>query len=115
MTKREKALRDFVKRKRDELAASQRKRAAEYLLAAHALRDRPGQEEFMLIADGNDLNPKMIVRWQAFLAHMKRTKNPVFAAWHRLAELKDDDFTQKAPAIAAECGIRETPKSMSAL
>ena len=33
----------------------------------------------------------------------------------RLAELKDDDFTQKAPAIAAECGIRETPKSMSDL
>lgn len=114
MAKREKALRDFVKRKRDELSASQRKRAAEYLLAAHALRDRPGQEEFMLIADGNDLNPKMIVRWQAFLTHMKRTKNPVFAAWHRFAELKDDEFAAKAPAIAAEINMafRELPRSM---
>jgi hypothetical protein len=113
MAKREKALRDFVKRKRDELAASQRKRAAEYLLAAHALRDRPGQEEFMLIADGNDLNPKMIVRWQAFLTHMKRSKNPIFAAWHRFAELKDDEFASKASVIAAECQFREVPKSMA--
>jgi Protein of unknown function (DUF1553)/Protein of unknown function (DUF1549)/Planctomycete cytochrome C len=102
MTKREKALRDFVKRKRDELAASQRNRTAEYLMAAHALRDRPGQEDFMLIADGNDLNPKMIVRWQAFLTHMKRTKNAVFGPWHKFAELSDGKFAEKAPATAAD-------------
>lgn len=105
MAKREKALRDFVKRKRDELAASQRKRAAEYLLAAHALRDRPGQEEFMLIADGNDLNPKMIVRWQAFLTHMKRTKNSVFAAWHRFAEIPEAEFSKRTEATGADLAL----------
>ncbi len=115
MTKREKALRDFVKSKRDELAASQRKRAAEYLLAAYALRNRPGQENFMLIADGNDLNPKMIVRWQAFLTRMKRTKNPVFAAWHRFAELSEDEFAAKAPAIAQQVSLQfpKPPKTMA--
>ena len=30
---------------------------AEYLLAAHALKDKPTTEDFMLLADGNDLNP----------------------------------------------------------
>jgi hypothetical protein len=62
---RKRKLRDFVHRKKTELAVGARRRAAEYLLAAHANRDKPGQEEFMLIADGADLNPKMVIRWQA--------------------------------------------------
>jgi Protein of unknown function (DUF1553)/Protein of unknown function (DUF1549)/Planctomycete cytochrome C len=102
MAERERRLRDFVQRKKDELAAGARRRAAEYLLAAHALRDKPAQEEFMLIADGNDLNPKMIVRWQAFLARTRRTKDPVFAAWHRFAELLETDFAVRAPEAAAD-------------
>jgi hypothetical protein len=122
MAAREAKLRAFVQRKRDELAAGARKRAAEYLLAAHALRDHPGQEDFMLLADGNDLNPKMIVRWQSFLTHTRRTKEPVFAAWHKFAELTDAEFATRAPAVAAELGqvnaviaaaFREPPKSMA--
>src|SRR5262249_55477040 len=99
MTAREAKLRDFVQGKKDELANGARKRAAEYLLAAHALRDRPGQEEFMLIADGTDLNPKMIVRWRAFLNHTRKANNPVLAAWHRFAELPEADFAVRAPAV----------------
>jgi hypothetical protein len=116
MAVREGKLRDFVKRKRDELAAGQRKRAAEYLLAAHGLKDRPGQEDFMLIADGNDLNPKMIVRWQAFLTHMRRTKNPIFAVWHRFADLPEKEFAAANregvnPTVAAKFLI--PPKTMA--
>jgi Protein of unknown function (DUF1553)/Protein of unknown function (DUF1549)/Planctomycete cytochrome C len=96
---REQKLREFVQRKKDDLAAGNRKRAAEYLLAAHANRGKPGQEDFMLIADGTDLNPKMIVRWQAFLNRMGKSKNPVFAAWHRYADLSDADFAPRAAAV----------------
>jgi len=99
LTAREQKLRDFVQRKKEELAAGSRKRAAEYLLAAHANRGKPGQEDFMLIADGTDLNPKMIVRWQAFLTRMGKSKNPVFAAWHRYADLPEADFAQRAAAV----------------
>ena len=102
MTARETKLRDYVKRKRDELSASQRKRAAEYLLAAHALKDVPGQDDFMLLADGNDLNPKMIVRWRAFLNRTKRAKDPVFAAWHRFANLPVATFVKDAPGTAVD-------------
>ena len=38
-------------------------RAAEYVLAAHAIRAQPDSDDFMLLADGNDLNPAMLVRW----------------------------------------------------
>jgi hypothetical protein len=123
MAAREQKLREFVQKKKDELANGARKRAAEYLLAAHALRDSPGQEEFMLIADGTDLNPKMIVRWEAFLNHMRKTKDPVFAAWHRFAVLPEAEFAVRTPAVAAGLGpgvnplvaqaFRDPPKSMA--
>jgi mono/diheme cytochrome c family protein len=124
MTARERKLREFVQKKKDELAKGARKRAAEYLLAAHALRDRPGQEDFMLIADGNDLNPKMVVRWQSFLNRTRKAKDPVFAAWHRFADVPEAEFAAKAPAIVTglnSSGVNpliarafaEPPKSMA--
>jgi hypothetical protein len=117
MVERETKLRDFVKRKRDELAAGQRKRAAEYLLAAHAIKDRPGQEDFMLLADGNDINPKMIVRWQAFLNQLRRSKNAVFVPWHRFADIPEAEFAKRAEATAADPVVAEMfntpPKSMT--
>jgi hypothetical protein len=123
MTAREQKLRDFVQRKKDELANGARKRSAEYLLAAHGLRDKPGQEEFMLIADENDLNPKMVVRWRAFLNHTRKMKDPVFSAWHRFAKLPDAEFAARAPAVSAALGadvnplvaraLRDPPKSMA--
>jgi len=120
LTARERTLREFVQRKKDELAADSRKRAAEYMLAAHANGGKPGQEDFMLIADGTDLNPKMIVRWQAFLTRMARSKNPVMAAWHRYANLPEADFAQRAATVPlgdVHVGVRRAftapPRAMS--
>src|SRR5262249_14840218 len=96
---RERKLREFVQKKKGELAAGARKRAAEYLLAAHANRGKPGQEDFMLIADGTDLNPKMAIRWQAFLERMRKGRDPVFAAWARFADLPDAEFAEKAAGV----------------
>ena len=42
----------------------------------------------MLLADGNDLNPTMIIRCQAYLARSRHeAHDPVFAPWHALAAL----------------------------
>ena len=43
----------------------------------------------MLIADGGDLNPKMLLRWQAYLSRTRKGHDPVFAPWHALAALPD--------------------------
>ena len=102
MASREKKLRDYVQRKRDELSNGARKRAAEYLLAANALRGRPGQEDYMLLADGADINPKMVVRWQAFLDRTRKARDPVFAAWHRFADLPEAAFANRAGGVMAE-------------
>ncbi len=107
---REKKLTDFVKSKRDELTAGARKRVAEYLLASHALRDVPSTEDFMLIADGADLNPTMIVRWQKYLQRTAKKHDPVFAPWHALGAVPEADLPAKAVAILDRLtASKETP------
>jgi hypothetical protein len=91
----------FVKQKHDELVTGARHRVAEYMLAAHALRDRPSTEEFMLIADGKDLNPTMIVRWQAYLARRAKRHDPVFAPWHTAAALEEKEVAAQWEATLA--------------
>jgi hypothetical protein len=98
LAKREKALADFLAGKFDLLRKSARSRAAEYLLAAHARRGQPRADEFMLIADGNDLNPSMITRWQAYLERTARSHHRVWAPWHALAGLPDREFATRAKA-----------------
>ncbi len=92
---RERKLKEFVKSKHDELTTNARKRVAEYLLAAHALRDVPSTEDFMLIADGADLNPTMIVRWQKYLQRAAKKHDPVFAPWHALGALPEAELSNK--------------------
>jgi hypothetical protein len=101
LEKREHALAEFVKTKEQQLREGARTRAADYLLAAHDLRDRPRIDDFMLIADGNDLNPAMIARWGAYLRRMKKSQHPVWRPWHLFADLPEQDFAVKARELCA--------------
>ena len=96
---REKKLVDFVTAKHTALVNGARARAAEYLLAAHAARHRPPDDDFMLLADPGDLNPSMITRWRQFLADTRKRHDPRFRHWHAVAELADPEFAEKAPAL----------------
>ena len=118
---REKKLVDFVTAKHTALVNGARIRAAEYLLAAHAARNQPPADDFMLLADPGDLNPSMITRWRQFLADSKKRKHPAFLHWHALAELPDAAFADKASAVLTgitganklvAAAFAEPPKSM---
>jgi hypothetical protein len=102
LQKREQKLQDFLHGKHQELVASAKKRVAEYLLAAHALHDKPNTGEFMLIADGGDLNPSMVVRWQAYLDRTRRVEHPVFSLWHALARLPESSFSTQSRDVLAK-------------
>jgi hypothetical protein len=108
LEKRESALAEFVLTKERQLREGARTRAADYLLAAHALRDRPRTDDFMLLADGNDLNPAMIARWQAYLRRMKKNHHPVWRPWHLFADLPEKDFAVKARELCAAIGKEST-------
>jgi mono/diheme cytochrome c family protein len=99
LRKREHALESFVAAKHAELVDGARTRAAEYLLAAQAALGQPTTEEFMLIADGGDLNPTMIVRWRGLLERTRRRYDAVFAPWHALAALSESGFAAQAAGL----------------
>ena len=54
------------------MVEASKRRAAEYLLAAQKALDQPTTEDFMLLADGTDLNPTMLIRWQVYLARTRK-------------------------------------------
>ena len=107
---RQRKLSEFVALKHRALVESSKERVAEYLLAAQKALDQPTTEEFMLLADGNDLNPTMVIRWQSYLTRMRKTRDPVFALWHALANLPEKSFAKDAArlitnhALAVESG-----------
>lgn len=98
LAEKETKLREFVQAKHKELVTQARARAADYLLAAHAIRDQPPSDDFMLITDKGDLNPAMIVRWRTFLDRMRKQKSPTWAAWHRYADAPEAEFASVTTA-----------------
>ena len=80
-----------------------KRRAGEYLLAAQQALDQPTTEDFMLIADGTDLNPAMLVRWQSYLSRTRKAHDPVFAPWHALAALPPGEFAARSARLIAAC------------
>lgn len=76
-----------------------RTRIAGYMLAAHEADKRPSTVSFMFVVDPGDLNPYVILRWQAFLHEKKANADPVFAAWHAFTEIAGDHFEAQAGAV----------------
>src|SRR5262249_3749987 len=109
LAQRQEKLSDFLKQKHAELIAGARKRVAEYLMAVHALRGKPNTGEFMLIADGNDLNPTMIVHWQNYLERTRKQHDPVFALWHAFASLPETSFGPEARELIARLSAQSDP------
>jgi hypothetical protein len=97
----EQKLLDFVKAKHRELVDGGRKRAAEYLVEAHIARNKPPEDDFMLLADKGDLNPTMITRWKVYLKERNAKPDPVWLPWHKLADVKESELANVSPALLA--------------
>ena len=63
----------------------------------------------MLIADGGDLNPKMLLRWQSYLSRTRKGHDPVFAPWHALAALPEAEFAARSKALCAGLSASASP------
>lgn len=134
---RQQKLDDFIKQKHAALVNGARTRVAEYLLAARAAAERPAVDDFMLIADPDDLNPAMIVRWQAYLeklaavvepiataavpvttgqTHDLEPTHPVWGPWFVLAKAKDDQFAAERDRLQLQItsGARGTTNRLVA-
>ncbi len=116
---REAKLAAFVREKHQAMVSSSLTRASEYMLAARTAGMQPNTEDFMLIADGNDLNPKMLLRWQVFLDRTRRSRDPAFSPWHALSALSEGEFSAKAgetlQKLAADAARPSNPIILHAL
>jgi mono/diheme cytochrome c family protein/cytochrome c553 len=102
LDERQRKLNEYLDQKFHELVSGARMRAGEYLLAAQALEGKPSTGEFMLLADGNDLNPTMIIRYQNYLERTSAGHDPVLAVWHRLAAIPPADFAAKSAEVVEQ-------------
>jgi hypothetical protein len=102
LEKREQALTEFIRSKHSQVVEGARTRAADYLLAAHTMGDQPSTDDFMLLADGADLNPAMVARWRAYLHRTRKSRDAVFAAWHAFAALPEKEFAGKACTVVSQ-------------
>lgn len=108
MTKREKALIDFVTGRHRELVTGARERISEYLKAAHARRGQPPAANFMLLVDKGDLNPTMILRWQFHLEDPRRIHDGVWRPWRVLAEASAETFIQQVAEVCQPPAEQDT-------
>ena len=95
---RQRKLSEFVATKHRQMVAAAKHRGAEYLLAAQQAIDQPTTEDFMLIADGNDLNPTMLVRWQVYLERTRKGHDPVLRRGMRWRPCRSVSLRTRPPA-----------------
>lgn len=96
---RSQKLESFIETQRLGMMAGSRKRAAEYLLAAHNKRHHPSTENFMLLTDKGAIIPAMLHRWEVWLKKARRDNDPVWAAWLQFSDLPDEEFIQRATIV----------------
>jgi len=99
LKKRTDKLESTFNAKRDGMVDRLRRRAPDYLVAVLDA-DKMPNELFYENVDPDDLNRIVIRQWQQYLFHRGRSGfDPVFAVWHALAALPQNEFKAKAPDV----------------
>ncbi len=99
--KRLRAYREKSAERRREANGRLQQRVADYLMAQLELQNYP-EEGFEQILGPDDIIPQSVRRWRDFLRQTRSTPQPIFAPWHRLAELSPADgpsFTARAREV----------------
>ena len=100
LRQREEALERALEAERAALSDRLRSEAADYLVAVLDADRLPGEEHYLILAEG-ELNPLIVHRWRAFLLQTREGFHPIFGAWHAFAELPAAQFSERASAVAA--------------
>lgn len=98
---RELALSAYVSQRHGAMLNSARGRLADHLMAVARLRGKPPQDEFMLVADPDDLNPTLLKRWRAWLDAPARRDDPAWRLWIRVEAIEPGRFAADLAALVA--------------
>jgi hypothetical protein len=109
LKEREAEVQRFLEKKRDEINAEIRRRAAEYLLAsADKAPERRRGERRRDVAAG-ELQPLVTERWRDFVAGAAKAHHPVLAPWHAFAALPAEERAARGAALAAGFAANADP------
>ena len=96
---REKKLSELITLRRNEAANRIRNRVGDYLYALRELEKYP-DASFNTFTTKDDIIPGIVIRWEEFLSECKRDGHTILGAWLAFADLPNEQFAEKAPAIA---------------
>ena len=123
LKKRTEKLHTTFKAKRDEMVERLRRKAPEYLVAVLDAEKLPN-ELFYENVDPDDINRVVVRQWQQYLfGRSRREFDPLFAVWHALAAVPEQQFDSRAQSVlkslegklnprVAEAFSKKPPQSM---
>jgi hypothetical protein len=105
----QKELDDYAAAQHAELLDSARKRTEDYLVIvatqpASMFRDRA----FAQSLRAEDIKPRLLERWRAYVAQRSKRDNAVFWPWRMLMDLDEAKFAELAPAALEKIAADET-------
>ncbi len=95
LQERERKFEEHIQARYQSMIRRARNDLASHLLAVRELRGKPAQDEFMLIADPNDINPTLLKRWRAWLDSPTRKTDPAWSAWTEIEGFENDRFPER--------------------
>ncbi|WP_158265490.1 PSD1 and planctomycete cytochrome C domain-containing protein [Blastopirellula marina] len=95
------ALESKIEEKQIEVSNRIRARIADYLFAQTELGKYP-EVSFNQIIAKEDMVPAFVHQFRAYLERTRKTNDPVFIVWNRLADIPEDQFSADAPQVLAE-------------
>jgi Protein of unknown function (DUF1549) len=107
--RRREALRAGLASSSAEASRRARERVADYLMAQRDLKAIP-EEGFDVVLGKADLIPAFVRRWTAYLAAAAKAGDPVFRPWRRFAEVRDDEFAERAAEVTRELQRPGSPR-----
>jgi hypothetical protein len=102
LAKREGAITEFVREKRDELQKHALEDPAAYLAAAFEGQYAARDPEFWKDRALREPSRRLVAQWTQFVEQSVHADSPIFGPWHRLAALSADEFSTRAAELCRE-------------
>ncbi len=107
LEKRERVVADFLERKRQEAQEQVIDQLGAYFAAAYDGRYAARDSEYWKQEGRREPSRRQVERWTRFLEDKIKADHPVFAPWHRLAELPAEAFKTAAGQLARQFAAGE--------
>lgn len=102
LAKREGAIGEFLRTKREEIQQHALRDPAVFLAAAAEERYAARNPDYWKDRELKEPSRRLLAVWSRFLDQVVQPRSPIFGPWHQLAELPAEDFPAQAAELCRE-------------